>query len=288
MAVTITNQALLQYTYGTTTAVAASNIATTVLNDTLTGEKTVLEADYRAGENLTYIITLTNSGTSALTDVAVTDDLGTYAVSPTLDATPLTYGGAVLLYINGVLGATITPTVDEDSVTFVIPSIPAGATAMLIYDANVNAAAPLTSGSAIVNTAAVSGAGITDSPELTARVEAEDYADVSVFKEMTPNPVTEGSLLTYTFTIENYGNTEATGLVLTDAFDPAPAGITVTVDGTVIPPSDYTYVDGTLTLPAAGSGYEITVPAATFTRNDATGEFTVTPGVRVITVTGTI
>ena len=63
---------------------------------------------------------------------------------------------------------------------------------------------------------------------------------------------------------------------------------TVTVNGTAVSAENYTYTGGTLTLPAAGSSYEITVPAATFTTDTTTGAVTASPGVTVVEVTGTI
>ena len=61
----------------------------------------------------------------------------------------------------------------------------------------------------------------------------------------------------------------------------------VTVDGEIIPATNYTYESGLLTLPTGG-GTSITVPAATITQNPTTGETVVTPGTIVITVSGTI
>ena len=83
MATTITNQARLQFTYGGTTATAASNIASTVMQGPLAVTKSVLESAYQNDSELTYIVNLTNSGAATLTNIFVIDDLGTYALSPT-------------------------------------------------------------------------------------------------------------------------------------------------------------------------------------------------------------
>ena len=101
--------------------------------------------------------------------------------------------------------------------------------------------------------------------------------------------VTDNGELTYTFVIQNSGNTEAIAtdnLVLTDLFDPILNPITVTYNGTPWTEGvNYTYDPTTgafSTLPG-----QITVPAATFEQNPD-GTWTVTPGTSVVTVTGTV
>ena len=102
MAVTITNRASLRYTYGAVTETVASNVASTVVNDPLNMTKTSLETAYRAGEAITYIITVTNGTDAALSNVTIEDDLGAYSVSALQTAVPLTYEGPAQLYSDGV------------------------------------------------------------------------------------------------------------------------------------------------------------------------------------------
>jgi len=45
---------------------------------------------------------------------------------------------------------------------------------------------------------------------------------------------------------------------------------------------------GELTLPASGSSYELTVPAATFAQDAETGEVAIDPGMVTVVVTGII
>ena len=141
---------------------------------------------------------------------------------------------------------------------------------MLLYKAQVNGSAPLQTGGSITNTVTVG--------ELTASAEipVEAYADVTIEKEMSPNPIAAGSTLTVTFTIENSGNTEATDLVLTDDFPLPVSGLAVTVNGA--PVTDFTYEDNTLTLPSPGSVTTLSVPAAAGQQ----------PGRMTIVVTGTV
>jgi uncharacterized repeat protein (TIGR01451 family) len=104
---------------------------------------------------------------------------------------------------------------------------------------------------------------------------------------MSPNPVICGDTVTYTIRIYNYGNIAAENVVLTDTFNPAPENITVSRDGVLLIGTDYTYVNGTLTVPSTAQS-PVTVPAATFIRDVTTGIVNVTPGMIEYTITGTI
>ncbi len=282
---TITNQARVSYQFNDRVGSALSNIATAVLNDPLSAAKNSVESEYRPGDTVTFAISFVNSG-AALTNVTVTDDLGTYAIG-TGEETPLTFVSPALLYINGVYSGNPVAAVSGDSVVFTVPSVPAGANAVIVYNALVNDAAPLAVGSQITNTATISADGLTVDATASNTITAEEYADIRITKAMTPTGVVDGSQITYDFTVYNYGNTEATGIVLTDRFDPAPTGITVFINGDVVDPADYTYAGGLLTLPA-GSGTELSLPAATLIQDPVTGEITVVPSTLDITVTGTL
>lgn len=279
---TILNQATLTYTYGDTTVSTLSNLASAEWNAPLTISKRAMEQAYRAGSDLTFLLSFRNTGETALSDLVFSDDLGAFtpagAAAPVV---PLTYTGPAELYIDGVYSETLTPSVQDGVVTFTIPSIAAGANAMLLYKARVNAFAPLEADGSITNTVTVQGANEPMTASFT--IPAEAYADVTVEKEMTPNPITDGAALTVTFTIENCGNTEATALVLTDDFPLPLSDVTVLVNGTGA--TDFTYEDDRLTVPAQGT---LAVPAATFSRTEATGEVAVTPGVTVIEVTAIV
>ncbi len=278
----ITNQANLTYTYGTTTASVASNVATAELNATLSAAKRVLDESYRQNSDLTYILSFENGGNSAITDLPVLDNLGAYTpVGATAPVQPLTYTGPAALYIDGAFSAELTPAVQDGGVLFTIPEIPAGSNALLVYQATVNSFAPLAPGSEIENTASI---GTTDPLTVSATVPVESYADVAIMKEMAPDPVSTGDTMTVTFTIENRGNAEATGLVLTDDFPLALSDAAVTVNGAPI--TDFTFENNTLTLPS-GSQTTLSVPAATFTQ-DETGAVTVTPGRLTVVFSGVV
>ena len=83
--------------------------------------------------------------------------------------------------------------------------------------------------SEITNTVTVSGGGITP---VTAKetVIAESGPKLTITKSVSPVPVTENGTLTYTFLIQNTGNTAAlaaTGAVVTDTFDPVLSNLAV-------------------------------------------------------------
>ena len=277
----ITNQANLTYTYGTTTATVVSNVAETERNAGLSAEKRALESAYREGATLTYLISLKNLGAAAVGNLVITDDLGAYtpagAAAPVM---PLTFSGNATLYVDGAFSEELAPLQTEDGVQFTIPSLPAGADALLVYQAAVNGFAPLSPGSEITNTATIGDESLT----VSATVPVADYADVSIEKEMSPNPVTDGCTLSVTFTIENRGNADATGLQLTDDFPLALSDVSVAVNGA--PFSAFTFENNTLTLPS-GTQTTLSVPAATFTQ-DETGTVTVTPGKLTVILTGTV
>lgn len=69
-----TNFATLSYNGGTTN----SNIVTGEILEALTAVKTAVSANYSAGDRITYALSLVNTGTAAITDYTVTDNLGGY------------------------------------------------------------------------------------------------------------------------------------------------------------------------------------------------------------------
>jgi len=284
MAQTITNQARLSFFVNDQPGSVLSNIATATLNDPLSVEKNSVESVYRQGDELTFVVSFVNSGQTTISNVTVSDDLGSYALGG-VEVTPLTYVAPALIYVNGNYGGTITPTVSADSVEFTVPSVAPGAGVVIVYKAQVNGGAPLAPDSQITNTVTVTADGLTASVTASNTVTVDEYADVRVTKAMSPANVTDGAPITYEFDIFNYGNTEATSIVLTDQFDPAPSGITVQLNGDVIDPANYTYTGGLLTLPS-GTGFELSLPAATTTQDPVTGAVSVTPSSLSITVTG--
>ena len=101
----------------------------------------------------------------------------------------------------------------------------------------------------------------------------------------------ENGQIAYTFTIRNTGAEAvdaAAALVVSDTFDPAlKSPISVTLNGDAWPETgNYSYNAATGVF--ATTAGRITVPAAIYTQDAATGLWTITPGTAVLTVTGTI
>ena len=280
---TFFNQATLRYN----NTVTNSNIASGELVEVLSVTKTAVRDTYQVGEDITYAVSILNSGTVPFAGLTVTDDLGAYTVGTTT-VTPLTYGeGSVRYYVNGVLQAA-PAVVAGPPLQISGISVPAGGNALILYEAQVNAFAPPVVGGEVVNEVTLSG-GITP-VTATETVTARDAAALAVNKSITPAVVTDNSRVTYTLTLQNTGNTavEATeDAVITDTFDPILTDLVVSFNGTALTEgTDYTYDETTgafATLPGV-----IAVPAATYVQDPTTGEWTVTPGVSTLTVTGTI
>ncbi len=279
------NMATLTYTGGTVN----SNIVTGELREVLTAAKTAVRENYEPGGTVTYVVSLTNSGITPLTGLTISDNLGGYAFG---GATlyPLAYlPGSVRYYVNGALQAA--PAVNAGPpMTVTGITVPAGGSALVIYETEVTRYAPLAAESSIVNTVTVTGGG------LAAPVTAEETVGVvssprlSITKGLNPTVVAENGQITYTFTIQNTGNTPVTAtddVILRDTFDPVLNGLTVTYNGAPwTAGTQYTY-DGTTGLFATTAG-QITVPAATYTQDPVTGAWAVTPGVSELIVTGTV
>lgn len=279
-----TNYATLSFNGGTTD----SNTVTGELVEILTASKTAVSADYTANDDITYVLSLVNSGTAALTGLTVTDDLGGYTFNGAA-VYPLEYtAGSVRYYLNGVLQSAPTAEAGPPLV-FTGISVPAGGTAMLIYEASVTGYAPLGTEAEITNSAVISGGGLSSPLTAEETIAMEARPNLSISKALCPATVTEAGQLTYTFVIENAGSIAADAadeIVLTDVFQPVLSGLSVTLDGTALTGgTDYTY-DQTTGSFATAAG-RITVPAAAYAQGE-NGIWTVTPGTATLTITGTV
>lgn len=279
-----TNQATLSYNNTITT----SNVTTGELLEVLSVTKTALTGTYTPQDTVVYVVNLSNSGPVAFTGLTVTDDLGGYDFDGgTL--TPMGYvPGTLRYFVNGAVQPAPTVTAGPPLTVSGI-TVPAGGNALLVYEVRLNQFAPVDIESTITNTATVTGGGLTAPVSDSATIAAAAAPYLTITKSLSPLTVTENGQLTYTFVIQNTGNTPALvgdNAAITDTFDPILSDLTVTFNGTPwVEGTDYTYNEATglfATVPG-----RITVPAASFTRTPD-GAWIILPGTATLTVTGTV
>ncbi len=278
------NQATLTYSGG----VVNSNITVGELLSALAVSKTAVVDEYSQDSDVTYAVNIINSGTTAFSDLTLTDNLGAYPFGNTT-LTPLDYvSGSVTYFVNGVL-QTAPNVTDTSPLVITGIDVPAGGVVTILYTVRANDFAPLAAGSTIENTVTVSG-GCADEVTATEIITVESGSQLTITKNLSPTTVVCGEQLTYTFLIQNFGNEAvvvADNVVVTDTFNPILNDITVTYNGTLwTSPANYTYDEATgLFQTVAG---QITVPPATYTQNPQTGEWEITPGTATLVVTGTV
>ena len=279
-----TNYATLSYSGGTTN----SNTVTGEILETISAAKTAVFDQYTANDDVTYVISLVNSDAVGVDGLTVTDNLGGYPFGGEIVYPLACKEGSIRCYVNGVLQPAPAATAGPPLLITGI-HIPAGGNVTLIYEAELTGYAPLAPGAEITNTASVTGAWMASPVTAQAAITPADRVELTVSKAVSPAVVSPNGQLTYTFVIENTGNTGAAAdenAVLTDTFNPILSGLAVSRDGMVwTPGAQYTYNETTgvfSTLPG-----QITVPAATYTQGPD-GIWIVTPGTTILTVTGSL
>lgn len=285
MATTINNTASATYNYGRSESGSAiSNTATTNLIEEYSISATKLSNNqtFRNGENITYQVAVTNDGTSSLYNVTVTDNLGG-------TPSPMTFlDGSATYNVNGITSFIIPASINP--LTFVLPSpLASGETAIITYIARVSSGLG-ENVDIIVNTATITanegsetGEVITVTPSPSNTIIRGDFADVTITKNVSASQITNGEPFSYTITLSNSGNLDATGVIITDTLPEGFEIISVTSETngvtTTYSASDYT-IDpstNTLTLPTGGS-LSLSVPSAI-------GGLS---GTTVVTITGSI
>ena len=285
---TFTNRATLSYN----NSVTSSNIVTGEILEVLSVTKTAVVDTYRSNDTVTYVISIINSGTLPYNGIVLADDLGTYEVGdPAAAVTPLSYiEDSLLYYVNGALTATPAVTATPSSLTVSGINVPAGGNAILVYEVSVNEFAPLGTDDSVTNTVSVSGAGISTPITATETITPESSAFLTISKALSPSTVVENGQLTYTFVIQNYGNTEAVATdnaVVRDVFSPILDPISVEFNGALWTEGVHYNYDASTGVFESIAG-QITVPAATYTQDPVTGVWNVEPGVSVLRITGTV
>lgn len=272
---TFTNQAQLSYSG----IITNSNIATGQIIEVLSVTKTAVSDSYTRGDDIIYIINIVNSGTTAFSNLTVSDNLGAYSFVPSGGTAttlyPLTYVKDSIRYFqNGTLQTQPVVT-STNGLTITGIGVPAGGNTTLIYQASVNAFASGTAGSSITNTVSVNGTEVTTPLEASSTVTVISEPYLTIFKSVSPQQVPENGQLTYTFDIQNLGNTATTtsdNVQIQDTFSPKLSNINVTYNGAVLSAANYSYE------PTTG----------VYTQDSTTGTWTIVPGTATLTVTGNI
>ena len=270
--------------------ITSSNITEGEVVTRVTLTKNAVSTDYGAGDNIVYAISLVNSDDTDKTGITITDNLGAFAPTGFNEIVPLTYvDGSVLYYQNGILQpAPVTLAGPPLVITGI--TIPANGNVLILYEARANEYAPRGVDASITNIATADGTALCDALSATANVPTRNEALLTIAKAVTPDTLTCGDEVTYTFIIQNHGNIPVVATddaIITDLFNPILSNISVSVNGDVIEEgTGYTYNEATGEFATVGGA--LPVPAATFSRDPDTGVITTTPGVTILTVTGTI
>ena len=253
--------------------------------------KSALSTYYTSGGSAVYLITLSNMGSLPYSSLTINDDLGAYTIPESgTTVIPLTYTvGSIRYYLDGVLQPAPTVTAVGGLQISGI-DLPAGSTASFIYEAVANEFAPGAEGSVITNTSSVDGGAGIGELTATATLPILSEASLTIAKAVCPAVVTDNGQLTYTIIIQNNGNVPANatdGIIVSDVFNPALSGITVTLNGTPLTEGvGYTYNEATGEF--ATTDGTVSVPSATYSQDPVSGVVTTTPGVAVLTITGTV
>ena len=176
-----------------------SNTVTTQINDSiLSATKSVNLAYADVGSTLIYTVTVNNTGNISATGVVFTDvpPAGTTFVPGSV----IVNGGAVPA-ANPVTG-------------FTLPSIAAGGTATVSFQASVNGTLPLPT--LVSNTATVKAPGKT-AVVSNAVVTQIRHAQLTAQKQTDTANTDLGAIINYTITLTNVGNTTAQGITFVDA-----------------------------------------------------------------------
>ena len=205
--------------------------------DKVNGEVYTEDSMVKVDDELTYTITVKNTGDTTLSNIAVTDTIanGSGTVTLTTESEDVTIDGATATIEELAAGADVTITA-----TYKVVEADAGKT--------------------ITNTAVAKASdGTEDEPDNPPAVEVEnpDWTVTKTVDNATPNV---GDTITYTIHVTNTGNTTLNGLTVTDTMDD---GRTVTW-GTL--PEGVTHIADTNNLSISGLASQTDVEiTATYT-----------------------
>ena len=275
----ISNQGNVSYSFngGAERESAQSNVANINLADefNIVLDKFAVNDTYLPGENISYQVAITNSGTGVLYNVTLSDDLGTNNY--------LTFVQDSAHLITDSERISITPDT-TDPLVFILPSpLASGETVYLTYVATVSDTIDPSINSITNTIYGTANGGSTTGIEVTANssatITAKEYASVMVTKSASETDVNVGDTFSYIFTLTNSGNVNASSVSLTDALPEnfEITSITSETGGvqTTWTSSDYSLdtSTNTLSMPSETTTQELIVPASS---GGIEGETTIT------------
>ncbi len=294
------NTASLTFEYGSQQqkGFAMSNMTINTFEEITNISKISLEEYYDENSEIIFIITVNNNSTDTIKNLKITDNLGAYNFNNNnlyiKKLTPLNYIGPSFLYISGNFHSKIDPVIYSDKLIFNVQNIPAKSNINIIYKSRITEYAPLNLNSKITSiTELDSGILVQNVNNIkntacSNNIFTKEHADLSIVKNTSPNIITPGEKVAYNFILYNHGNIEAQNVILSDKFVPAPENIKIYIDSNPISENNFSYINGTLTVPGLNSDFNITVPPAVFSQDNITGAIITEPGVVYISVTGQI
>lgn len=226
--------------------------------------KTVNNTRPNVGDNVTFTVTVRNEGPNMATTVTVLDQLPPDLTYVSDTTTIGNYNRETGIWIIGTLGA-------NESATLTITATVAGP------NINDNVAQILTSDQADPDSTPnnnIAGEDDQDSAALMPQV-----VDVSIAKIGSSDPIIAGQELTYTLTVANTGNMDATGVVVTDTL---PAGVTFVSASSTVSGATISHQSGIVTanLGRLNGGNSATVTIVVMLGEDTKGILTNTAEVR--------
>jgi len=185
-----------------------------------------------AGNKLTYTVTVTNNGPAAASTVTLTD---TIPANTTVTATTAAAGWTC----NPPSGGTFTCT---DA------SVAANTTGIFTFVMTVTAGTP--PGTVITNSVTVTSTtsdpnSANNTASTSSTVASPTQADVAIIKTASPEPVNQGTNLTYTLQVTNNGPAVAQNVVVTDVL---PGQVTFTSVSIPASQGSCTYTAATTTV----------------------------------------
>ncbi len=212
---------------GNTFNAGLATAQTTVHAPILTIVKSSTPNPVRAGENITYTITVTNSGEQDATNVVITDDIPQYTIFVSADN-----GG----------------TVNSNTVSWNVGTVSAGSSVTVHFTVKVDS--PINDNTIIQNSATVDSDQMGSVNSDVVQNVVSSVPQLNICKTDSQDPVKAGNEFTYTIRYANNSTMDITNVIITETY---PSDVTF-VSATPAPDSGTNNVWSIGNLPAGSSG----------------------------------